>query len=120
MKDIISYKNFIGSVHFSTEDETFFGKIEGINDLVTFEGTTVSELKTSFYDAVDDYISICEKLGKDPHKSFKGSFNVRIKPELHKMAHQIATIEGVSLNQLIQDAISNEVSKKKEKLKVLV
>lgn len=35
MKDILQYKDFIGSVHFSTDDECFFGKIEGIDDLVT-------------------------------------------------------------------------------------
>ena len=38
MKDVMQYKNFIGSVHFSASDEIFYGKIEGINDLVTFEG----------------------------------------------------------------------------------
>ena len=32
MKDILHYKDFIGSVHFSAEDECFFGKIEGIDD----------------------------------------------------------------------------------------
>jgi len=36
------YKDYIGSVHYSTEDETFFGKIEGINDLISFEGTSVA------------------------------------------------------------------------------
>ena len=42
-KDKIIYKDFIGTVHFSTEDEIFYGKIEGINDLVTFEGLSVKE-----------------------------------------------------------------------------
>ena len=37
MKDVMHYKKFIGSVHFSGYDEIFYGKIEGINDLVTFE-----------------------------------------------------------------------------------
>ena len=46
----------------------FFGKIEGINDLVTFEGTTVSELKEAFQDAVEDYLSLCSELGKNPHQ----------------------------------------------------
>ncbi len=115
MKDIIRYKNFIGSVHFSTEDEVFFGKIEGINDLINFEGTTVRKLKQAFQESVNDYLSICEEVGKDPYKSFKGSFNVRINPELHKKAHQLATLEGISLNSLIQDAIAHEISSKQEK-----
>lgn len=117
MKDVIKYKDFIGSVHFDSEDEIFYGKIEGINDLVTFEGREVKELKKAFQEAVEDYMSICADLNKNPHKSFKGSFNIRINPELHRLAYQIATLEGVSLNQLIQDAISHEVNQKKDKLK---
>ncbi len=58
MKDLLKYKEFIGSVHFDSDDETFYGKIEGINDLVTFEGNTVQELKKAFHEAVDDYLSI--------------------------------------------------------------
>jgi predicted HicB family RNase H-like nuclease len=119
MKDIIRYNNFIGSVHFSTDDEIFYGKIEGINDLVTFEGSTVRELKKAFEDAVDDYLSICEEVKKDPFKSFKGSFNVRINPELHKKAFQLATIEGVSLNALIQDAIENEINNKQDRFSLV-
>jgi predicted HicB family RNase H-like nuclease len=53
MKDILQYKGFLGSVHFSAEDDCFFGKIEGINDLVTFEGQNVSELREAFHGAVE-------------------------------------------------------------------
>ena len=53
-KDKIIYKDFIGTVHYSTDDELFYGKIEGINDLVTFEGLSVKELKLAFEEAVDD------------------------------------------------------------------
>jgi len=59
MKDVIQYKDFIGSVHFDAAENIFFGKIEGINDLVTFEGTNVKEIKKSFIEAVEDYIEIC-------------------------------------------------------------
>ena len=45
MTDRMEYDGFIGSVHYSSKDETFFGKLEGVNDLITFEGSTVNELK---------------------------------------------------------------------------
>jgi predicted HicB family RNase H-like nuclease len=48
MKDVLNYKGFIGSVHFSADDNIFYGKIEGITDLVTFEGETVKELTEAF------------------------------------------------------------------------
>jgi predicted HicB family RNase H-like nuclease len=110
MKDRLHYKDFIGSVHFSEEDAAFYGKIEGINDLVSFEGQTVEEIRQSFREAVDDYIQLCEQHRKPTHKSYKGSFNVRISPELHRLAVQKAHRKGLSLNQLVQEAIEKEVS----------
>ena len=110
MKDVLSYKDFIGSVHFSAEDMIFHGKIEGITDLVTFEGKSVNELEKAFHEAVDDYIALCKEAGKEPLKSCKGSFNVRIPYELHIKAVKQATIMGVSLNQLVQRAIEKAVT----------
>jgi len=111
LNNILKYKDFIGSVNYSNDDEIFYGKIEGINDLVTFEGDNVSQLKKSFQDAVNDYLQICEFNNKEPLKSFKGSFNVRINPELHKKAVFRAAMDGVSLNQLVQDAIECKVNR---------
>lgn len=109
MKDALTYMGFIGSVHFSAEDAVFHGKLEGIDDLVTFEGSSVQELVKAFHAEVDDYLALCKRLGKQPHKSFKGSFNVRISPDIHRKAALKAAMMGVSLNQLIQKAVEKEV-----------
>lgn len=60
MKDILSHRGFVGSVHFSADDRIFYGKIEGITDLVTFVGETVSELTEAFQYVVDEHIKDCE------------------------------------------------------------
>lgn len=109
MIDRIRYKEFIGSVHFSADDEVFFGKIEGINDLVTFEGASVNQIKKAFKGAVEDYVELCNEIGKKVFKSFKGSFNVRINPELHSKAFEQALEEGKTLNQFVQDAIEKRL-----------
>jgi predicted HicB family RNase H-like nuclease len=70
----VEYKEFIGSVNYSDADECFFGKIEGINDLVTFEGSSVKELKKVFRQAVDDYLELCKQAGKEPYRVCKGFF----------------------------------------------
>ena len=110
MKDVLTYKNFIGSVHFSATDETFHGKLEGISDLVTFEGQSVSELTKAFHEAVDDYQNICKDTGKKPERSYKGSFNVRISRELHKKVAERATMMGIPLNQLVQKSLEEKLS----------
>ncbi len=109
MKDVIRYKEFIGSVHFSADDDCFFGKIEGVDDLVTFEGQNVPELKRAFREAVEDYVSLCRMAGKPAYKSYKGGFNVRLTPELHKKAALKSTLLGISLNQLVLKAVEREV-----------
>ena len=55
----LKYKNFTGTVNFINEDKIFFGKIEGINDLITFEGNSETEFTKAFEEAVDDYLEIC-------------------------------------------------------------
>ncbi len=109
MKDVLVYKDYIGSVHFNADDEVFFGKIEGIEDLVSFEGDSVIELKKGFEEAVDDYLEICKENGKKTDKSYKGSFNVRIAPDIHKKATRLALMKGMSLNQFIQKAVEEVV-----------
>lgn len=109
MKDMLSYKGFIGSVHFSAKDDVFYGKIEGIDDLVSYEGTSVAELKKAFNEAVENYLELCREAGKEPLKSCKGSFNVRISSELHQAAMRKAVLHGLSLNQLVQKAIEKEI-----------
>lgn len=119
MTDKLIYKEFIGSVQFSSTDEVFHGKLEGINDLITFEGESVKELKIAFEDAVEDYLELCKELNKEPLKSFKGSFNVRIEPELHSKAFRLAQLSGKSLNEFVKDAIekaTNHPSTFKNKL----
>jgi predicted HicB family RNase H-like nuclease len=109
MKDFLEYKGFIGSVHFLADDKVFYGKIEGINGLITFEGSTVDELETGFQYMVDEHIKDCEAENVPIEKSYKGSFNIRISPELHRRAAQMAIRRGISLNQLLSEALTKEL-----------
>ena len=106
---MLQYKNFYGSVEYSAADECFFGKIIGTADLVTFEGKSVEGLKKAFVEAVNDYIALCHEAGKKPQKSYKGSFNIRISPDLHKKAVVIACKQGISLNVFVERAISEVI-----------
>lgn len=114
MTDLLKYKEYYASVHFSAEDEVFFGKVLGIDDLINFEGSSVKELKKSFYEAVNDYIKTCKAIGKEPNKTYKGSFNVRIPSELHKEASIYAASKNISLNDFIKTALHFTLSHKAE------
>lgn len=111
MNDVLEYKSYYAEVHFSSEDEVFYGKIIGTNDLVSFEGTTVKELKKAFQEAVDDYLATCKELGKEPEKMYKGNFNVRIPSELHRQAARYAALKKMTLNEFVRHAIASVISK---------
>lgn len=110
MNNTLSYKGYYTHVQMSMEDQCFFGKIEGIQDLVTYESESFSDVENSFRAAVDDYISACEANGKAPDKPFKGSFNIRITPELHRAAALRAMRDGISLNQFVGESIEQKLN----------
>jgi predicted HicB family RNase H-like nuclease len=105
----LEYDKFVGSVNFSEEDDVFFGKIEGVNALVTFEGKTVTELRKAFKNAVDDYLGYCKLKGIDPNKTYSGILNVRLTPEIHRKVAMLATKNGTTLNRLIKKAVEKEL-----------
>ncbi len=104
MEDYLKHKDYLGSVDFSAEDGVLYGKIIGVNDLVTYEGTSVEELKTAFIDSVEDYLATCKDIGKEPNKFFKGFFNVRTSNETHRELAIIAEKKNMKLNELVNKA----------------
>lgn len=106
----LSYKGYIGSVAFSEKDNVFFGKVEGIDGLVNFEGESVKELTDAFHEAVDDYIAYCREEGLEPHKSYSGSLNVRLTPEMHSRVAMLAKQAGISINAFIKSAVEKQVA----------
>ena len=109
MSNTMEYKGYVGSVEFSEADCLFFGKVMGIRALLSYEGSTAAELVADFHGAVDDYLALCEAEGKEPEKAFKGSFNVRISPELHKQLVVRAASKQMSLNSYVEQALTNSV-----------
>jgi predicted HicB family RNase H-like nuclease len=114
MNDILQYQQYYASVHFSTDDEVFYGRILGINDLVSFEGASVKDLKKSFKEAVEDYVETCKPIGKEPEKTYKGTFNVRVPVDLHKQAAHFAAVHDITLNELVKVALSFSLDREKE------
>lgn len=104
--DLMSYKGYLGSVHFDASAELFFGKVEFIRDLINFEASDAKNLIKSFHKAIDSYLEDCNIVGKAPDKPFKGSFNVRIEPELHKEISLYAMQHGDTLNGVVKKALS--------------
>ena len=107
MKNTMEYRGYVGSVEFSEENEIFYGKVLGIKALISYKGTDAKGLLADFHSSVDDYLELCCAEGIKPEGAYKGSFNVRISPALHKKAAICALSENISLNNLVETAISS-------------
>ena len=106
--ETLKHKGFIGSIQANLEDNTLYGKVLGLNKntLITYEGITLSELRADFVQAVEDYINHCKEHNLPLHKSYSGTFNVRITPELHARLAMSAQLSGLSLNAYIQKVLA--------------
>lgn len=109
MSNTIEYKGYVGSVEFSEEDGLFFGKVMGVRALISYEGRNAKELISGFHGAVDDYLAMCSSEGLEPEKAYKGSFNIRITPELHRQAAIAAAARQMSLNRFVESSIERAV-----------
>lgn len=101
----LEYKGYTGTIEYSKEDGLFFGKVIGIQSLISYEGETGPQLETDFTEAIDCYLEDCKNEDIQPEKAFKGSFNVRVSPTLHKEAALRAKEEGESLNKLVSQSL---------------
>ena len=105
MSSVLKHGVYTARVEYSAEDRVFFGKLDDISDLISFEGSTVEELENAFVEAIEDYLALCAETGKQSDKPFKGSFNVRMQPELHRQAALASRERNMSLNQLVVEAV---------------
>jgi predicted HicB family RNase H-like nuclease len=110
MTQTLHYRGYNGSVLYSSEDKLLHGRLLGIRDFVLYEGASVRTLDKNFRSAVDEYLADCEKDGVKPNAPYKGSFNVRVGPDLHQQAARFAEEHDLPLNSVVQKALKNFLS----------
>ena len=106
MNNLMSYKGYYAKINYSNEDECFFGEVIGLSKTaITFEGESVKKLQKEFEKAIKDYLENCKQNNEIPEKTYKGSFNVRVNPNIHKKASIYSIMQGISLNQCVDNAL---------------
>ena len=110
MNGMMEYRGYHAKVEYSQEDETLIGQVFGVADTLVFEGQSVEELKEMFHASIDDYLELCQEIGKEPDREYRGTFNVRVPVELHREAALAAEAMNMSLNQFVVDALRRYVA----------
>ena len=108
----LEYKGYIGTAELSEDDGVFHGKLAHLRDLVTYESKTAQGLVKAFHEAVDDYVADCKADGREPDKPYKGQFQVRVRPELHREYARLALERGISLNEVVASALESALKER--------
>ena len=103
---MMTYKGYGCTIRFDDEADIFHGEVTGLRDVVTFQGRTVDEVKTSFRESIDDYLDYCASRGETPDKPYSGRFLLRVDPALHRKLVELSAEEGESLNNWISSRLS--------------
>ena len=109
MSDLFEYKGYQGTVEYSKADKCLMGQVLHIDSLLMYHGESIEEIEKAFIDTVDAYLELCARTNRVPNRPYKGSFNVRVTPALHRAAANSAARRQVSLNEFVSQAIANAV-----------
>ncbi|HMC58268.1 MAG TPA: type II toxin-antitoxin system HicB family antitoxin [Candidatus Solibacter sp.] len=102
----MTYKGYQSKVELDEEAGVFHGEAIDTRDAITFQGSSVKELKKAFEDSVDDYLDFCASRGEDAEKPFSGKFLVRVPPEVHRQIMTEAKRQGKSLNAYVVEKLA--------------
>lgn len=101
----MSYEGYTGTVEYDPRDRIFHGRVNGITDLISFEGTSVEELEADFRAAIGSYLQGCARRGIEPQRPYSGRFVLRLPAEVHREVSIAARLTRSSMNSWILGAI---------------
>ncbi|MDR2825458.1 MAG: type II toxin-antitoxin system HicB family antitoxin [Deltaproteobacteria bacterium] len=104
----MKYKDYTALIEFSDEDGCFIGSVIGINDIVSFDGETVDEIRKNFHDMIEHYIAACADEGRKPNTPIS-EVMVPIPPVLYAKIAQKAEYDGVPINTVMETALQKFV-----------
>lgn len=95
----MTHKGYTARVEFDERDGIFVGRVLGLRAIISFHGEAVSELRSAFDAAIEDFLRDCKEQGVRPEKPASGKLMLRVPPEVHGAALVAAQAAGKSLNQ---------------------
>jgi len=110
---MIEYKGYTGVFEFDSSIDAFHGRVVGLQDVVTFQGKSLDELRQEMAESVEDYLELCAESGKEAERPFRGEFLVRTTPELHRAAAIEAESSGKSLNAWVEETLTSIVKERR-------
>ena len=107
---MIEYKGYVGVFEFDEDLGKFHGFVVNTQDVITFYGSSVEELKEELENSVEAYLAFCAEKGRDPERPFSGNLSIRTSPEIHRKIAIQAARRRVSMNSFVESILEQAVS----------
>ena len=111
MINFMTYKGYSATMIFDAEEKIIVGRVQDVDDIISFHGESESEFESSFHAAIEDYLAASKELGSAPEKPASGKVMLRIAPEVHAAALKAAARSGTSLNKWAEGALGKAARK---------
>ena len=108
LSNVLSYKGYNAEFGFSKEDDTFHGRVIGINSVIDFFGDSIVELKREFTKSIDEYLAYCAEIGVKPEKSWSGKLTLRPTEEQRRRYAIAAALAHKSVNAWMVDVLDQK------------
>jgi predicted HicB family RNase H-like nuclease len=110
MSSFLKYKNYLGTVEYSEEDNLLCGEVVGIKDLIMYHGHSLEDLKRDFEESLDFYLETCAAEGFEPNKTSYVNVDLQLPPELRRRLISFTTERDKPLNEAVEEAIRMYIS----------
>ena len=101
----MNYRGYEAAIELDEAAGIFHGEVINTRDVITFQGSSVEDLRQAFAESVEDYLEFCASRNEEPDKPFSGKLLVRMSPDLHRHVFHEAQRSGKSLNAYIVDRL---------------
>jgi predicted HicB family RNase H-like nuclease len=107
---MIEYKGYVGVFELDPELDSFHGTVVNTNDVITFYGSSIEELREEMQNSIEEYLAFCREQGKEPEKPFSGKLMIRTHPDLHRRLALEAARQRLSMNAYVQEILEKAMT----------
>jgi predicted HicB family RNase H-like nuclease len=108
---MMEYKGYVGLFEFDEDLGKFHGFVVNTQDVITFYGSSVEELREELKNSVEVYLAFCAEKGRQPEKPYSGKLSIRTSPAIHRQIAMEAARRRVSMNAFVESVLEKAVSK---------
>ncbi|WP_457673400.1 type II toxin-antitoxin system HicB family antitoxin [Thiolapillus sp.] len=108
-QNMMEIGGYHAQISYDPEIEMFRGEFVDLNGGADFYARDIEGLRREGEVSLRVFLDMCREKGIEPRRRFSGRFNVRIPGDLHARSVREARSRGMSLNQLVAEALEHEV-----------